>query len=105
EPFRPVRERLQRNVALNGFSTVDVFESALGATAGSGHLREPVNSSNAGTARLSDSPMEGTSPVRVTTLDAALEGREPALVKVDVEGHEAEVFEGARQLLSRPEAP
>jgi FkbM family methyltransferase len=39
--------------------------------------------------------------VRVSTLDAELAGGTPAVVKIDVEGAELEVLEGAAQTLSR----
>jgi len=38
--------------------------------------------------------------VQVSTLDAELAGREPALVKIDVEGAELAVLQGGRQLLA-----
>lgn len=40
-------------------------------------------------------------PVVVTTLDHVVDGESPAMVKVDVEGFETKVFEGAEDLLSR----
>ena len=39
--------------------------------------------------------------VTVSTLDAELAGREPAVVKIDVEGAELQVLEGARETLAR----
>jgi FkbM family methyltransferase len=41
------------------------------------------------------------------TLDSVIEstGRKPALLKIDVEGHEAHVLRGARSLLRGPDAP
>jgi FkbM family methyltransferase len=45
----------------------------------------------------------GTLPVDLLTLDGYVErtGREPTVVKIDVEGHEREVLRGARRTLER----
>jgi FkbM family methyltransferase len=39
--------------------------------------------------------------VEVSTLDAELQGREPTVVKIDVEGNELAVLEGGREVLGR----
>jgi FkbM family methyltransferase len=105
EPYAPVRARLLRNVALNEFSHVEVVPLCVGARAGTAYLAPPACEQNAGTAEMRTEQSPGSTPASVVPLDEALHGRTPALVKVDVEGHEAEVFAGASALLSSEDAP
>ncbi len=104
EPLASVRERLLRNLSLNGVANVDVRCEAVGSSNGPAFLRAP-EPGNAGTARLQDAPSANAAPVPCVTLDEALDGGVPALIKVDVEGREQDVFAGARRLLARDDAP
>lgn len=86
---------LQENVALNRLQNIELRHVAVGAAAG--------------TARLSDDRRDdmnridgGTLPVVVARLDDVITDARPvALLKVDVEGYEKFVFEGAPALLQR----
>ncbi len=93
-PFEPNPENvklLKRNAEINHL-TIEVQECALGSSEGTANL-----SQNGATSRISD--MKGvTVPVR--TLDS-LDLQQADLLKVDVEGHELEVFRGARKTLAR----
>jgi len=88
------------------FPAVDCRELAVGAEPGSaefchfraldgwsGLRRSPEISDEQGRPELIT--------VRVSTLDAELSGRTPAVVKIDVEGAELMVLEGARELITR----
>jgi len=101
EPFPPVREDLLANLALNDLD-VTVVDSALSDAAGEATFevldRDVLN-------RLA--PGGGTTgiTVRVTTLDELVGGDPPALIKIDVEGSELRVMQGARRLLTGAAAP
>lgn len=75
---RPERARFCHFTTLDGWS---------------GLQRNPAVSDQQGAPQYID--------VEVSTLDAELEGRRPAVVKIDVEGAELAVLEGARGLLER----
>ncbi len=99
EPFPPVREDLEDNLALNELD-VTVVDSAVSDAAGEATFevldRDVLN-------RLA--PDGGGSgggiTVPVTTLDALVGDDVPALIKIDVEGSELLVMKGARRVLAR----
>jgi FkbM family methyltransferase len=78
---------------------IEAFRTALGAAEGTGQLATGDHfATNRSIARLVEDEEEGI-PVRITTLDHALEGRTAAVVKIDVEGSTHKVLEGARESL------
>jgi FkbM family methyltransferase len=106
EPNPAARRQLEANVALNGCDNVLVSAAAVAAEPGEALLHVPATSdpsfSSLGGGRFAEGE-----PVRVptTTLDAEVgaAGLSPAFVKVDVEGAELGVLDGAeRTLASRP---
>lgn len=102
EPEPRTAERLRRNVELNGLTNVHVEQCALGAAEGISYLRAP-DPLEPGLATIIDDGAT-IAKVRVRTLDeyAAANGIEGiALLKIDVEGAEAQVLEGAGGLLDR----
>jgi FkbM family methyltransferase len=98
EPYEKAFRVLERNVELNGLSKrVMVLRKAAGRSAGRGRLEIPPEG-NWGKARLLP---EHDGAIEIIRLDD-LKLRGPvALVKIDVEGMEADVLEGARRLLKR----
>jgi FkbM family methyltransferase len=90
-------EYLKRNVALNGLSNVTMRNCALGKTNGTADLLEcPGDDSQSCVAHG-----KGAIAIPMISLDDALpHERTVALLKIDVEGYEKFVLEGARHLLS-----
>jgi FkbM family methyltransferase len=97
EPHPRTFGYLQQNIRLNRRENIRALNCAVGATAGTLSFSDlDADDRNAVIDR-------GGLQVRVETLDALLDDRpEPiALLKVDVEGFEKYVFEGARRVLER----
>ena len=105
EPLSENAERIRLNAGLNGFDHVRIHQVALGDADGEADFR----TSHAPTwGRLSDAGVtpeqSGVTRVPVRRLDSMVvtDGLpDPSLIKIDVEGAEAQVLTGARQLLAR----
>lgn len=89
---------LQRNAALNGFA-IDIHPYAVGA-------REelvaynPIEGNGSISALGDTFPTEGQQVLRTVTLDGALGGRHVDAIKMDVEGAEGLVLDGAETILA-----
>ncbi len=103
EPHPVVRRRLRQNIALNNLSNVHVCTSALGPVAGTATLHSAVTG-NEGWGSLAPHPELGgqTYTVEVKTLDNyAANLPQIHLIKVDAEGSDYGVLEGARGTIQR----
>jgi FkbM family methyltransferase len=107
EPLAENFEALLDNVTANGWTDIEVYPVALGAAAGLSVLY------GAGTGASLVKRWSGTSEVwqrrvPLSTLDRLLAGflpGEPLLIKIDVEGFERAVLDGADATLRRRPAP
>ena len=104
EPNPSLVSRLRQTIARNGVANVSIFETALGADAGTVRL---IAGEHHGTNRISvgdEAPSEKEVPL--DRADDLLRGRIPdgvaAFVKIDVEGAEFGVLKGMPLLLERP---
>ena len=98
EPRPMNREFLLRHLRVNAVTNVTVLETGVAAEAGT---RRFAIDTGSGTGHLSE---EGELEIRTVSLDEEIgAGRlpEPDLVKIDVEGAEAEVLEGMRETVRR----
>jgi FkbM family methyltransferase len=96
EPLPRNLDYLRRHLALNRCGNVTIVEAAVSDWPG----RSAMQAVSSAGAQLNAA---GTIAVRTTTLDALVfeEGlRPPSLLKLDVEGEEARVLEGARRTLT-----
>lgn len=108
EPSPRERRRLQANLAINGLTNVKVHPAALGRAAGRSTLRI-AGASHSGHNTLGGFMYAGTVheesvEVDVVTLDQAVAEEKLArldLLKIDVEGSEAEVLNGADGVLRK----
>ena len=104
EPDPEVVQRTRRNVSLNNLANVRVIGAALSDEAGEMRLFRPSPwDTNRARASLTHYRYltGATATVPVTTVDAACAGAPVALIKIDVEGHEAAVVRGAADTISR----
>jgi FkbM family methyltransferase len=95
EPHPENVKALERNVAANGLANVVVVPKAVSSRSGAARLTH----GDRATARLHDGPGHD---VRTIALDEFVDEHAalvPAVVKIDVEGHELDVLEGARRTL------
>jgi FkbM family methyltransferase len=99
---------LQQNISANNLKNVEVFPCAVGASEGSAMLGL-YKSSNRGRHSILDTTAKAQVKVPLRTLDeiASSSGSSVqswSLLKIDVEGYEAFVIDGAKKTLPRVEA-
>jgi FkbM family methyltransferase len=101
--FEPVPRTfavLMQNVWANDIAgRVDARQCGVGREAAMLHFTTELGSMN----HVVQQPADRTVEVPVATLDQLLEGRVPRVIKVDVEGFESAVIDGARATLSHPD--
>jgi FkbM family methyltransferase len=96
EPAAETLPALYRNLALNGIEA-EVIEAVVSDRPGALAFSVGEGTKNRVVA-------EGGATRPAVTLDAALAGRAPTLVKIDVEGHEAAVCRGGPESLATAQA-
>jgi FkbM family methyltransferase len=102
EPAHETAEVLIDNVRLNRLEAlVSVRTLALGAQPGTAHFTTDLDTVNHVVVD-GDEVSTPTTCVEVVTLDDELDGRTPVLMKIDVEGCEGPVLDGASRILQSP---
>jgi FkbM family methyltransferase len=104
EPNRAVIGRLQEHIALNGVTGVEIHEAAAGAKPHKAALLLGAPGYDALTSVVAAQPsvQKSGNEIDVVTLDDTLSfDGQPLVIKIDVEGYELEVLEGAQRLLAR----
>ena len=85
---------MKRNISINRFTNVDLFEVAIGAAAGTVGLHSGINSGVTVTE-------EGAYQVPLLPLTEVAGDRRVDFIKIDVEGYEGQVLEGAWEIIVR----
>jgi FkbM family methyltransferase len=100
EPAPRAYAALQDNLRLNNLAAlVEARSEAVGGAPGRRAITVDLDTVNH---LLDGAPSAASTQVTITTLDAALAGRQPNVLKIDVEGYETAVIEGAAQTLRSP---
>ena len=103
EPEEENFRLLQRNIALNRYDNVEVFQLAAGAEnmEASMYLSRHSNLHSLVTPTESS---QATQPTTVVTVDQFLADKpRPSFIRMDVEGYEYEVLLGMEKILERPD--
>jgi len=108
EPVPSTLKRLEKNITLNGLEhLVTIWGCALTAHAGFVEMITDADSTNQ-IIRNYSAKKRVSAPDNITTVpalsaDEIFENEKPIAAKIDVEGHEASLFEGADALISSPD--
>jgi FkbM family methyltransferase len=100
EPIPATFDHLVANVRLNGLESL-VTAHRVGLSDRNGTLRFTTDHGTINHVLAATENLAGTD-IEVVTLDSILAGVSPALIKIDVEGHELAVLNGAGRTLGSP---
>ena len=101
EPAPRSFSRLVANVRINNLDEkVVCLPKAVGDKSAEIYFTKDRNTMNRVAA--DDEALQNVSACEMTSLDIALDGKSPALLKIDVEGYETKVLEGAQETLRKP---
>jgi len=101
EPVPENIKLLKRNIEINQYSNIDIFQLAVGDNNGSGFIHL-FNGSNLHSMNKNNSfESKHRIPVKIITLDKFLEGKPyPNIIRMDTEGYEEEIIKGMKRTLS-----
>lgn len=102
EPEAVPRTHLQKMIALNGLSWVEVRDQAVGAAPGrvTFNVSDIIGHSSLYALPTDEQARARTIEVEVVTMDKVLNGKRLDVAKIDVEGAELDVLEGMAKLIA-----
>jgi FkbM family methyltransferase len=102
EPVSETFEILKKNIAANGLEKIVIpLNMALGEAAGEKKITYGY-AGDAGASMKTKAPIIKTQNADIITIDKFMKGKGPVdFIKMDVEGYEAEVFQGARRTIEK----
>lgn len=104
EPQRIIHQHLCANIALNGLPNVETYHAGCGARTMIMNVPEvpyfTQGKGNFGGIALTGQGQQGE-PVSIRTVDEIIGERKVHMLKIDVEGMEAEVLRGAKRMLRK----
>lgn len=101
EPIPAIFKALTRNIVLNEFETeIEAMNIGLGSEPGNLQFSADQDTVNHVLAESESARQIIETPIR--RLDDVLAGREPVVIKIDVEGFETKVIEGSQETLANP---
>jgi FkbM family methyltransferase len=104
EPNPRAADLLSKNIDLNHFSNVRIFHDAISDTIGEASMSVPSSGKTTRSSIVMEYDQGSSFGVRTSTLDAFLEGYDKIdLIKIDAEGAEVKVLEGAEKTLRKTE--
>ena len=99
EPDPGTMRHLKRNIAINSLDAlVRVFECALGSEQGEVAFTVGLDTEN----RIAAANDKNVRMISLEPLDTVIAGSQPIMIKVDVEGSEEGVLQGAKAVLANP---
>lgn len=99
EPVPNTFERLHRNMRLNSLEqTLTCVNKGVGAA--EGFIKFSTDEDTTNHALANGEHSKASVDVEIVALDSALRGSSPILIKIDVEGYESKVLEGAQEVLA-----
>lgn len=101
EPIRLTHQLLCANAAINGLGCIDCVHAALGSSDGTLMLRDLTMDAEDNYGAVSLAEVAGDVPTPVRRLDSDFHRDRLRFIKIDVEGMEAGVLDGARATIAR----
>lgn len=101
--IEPITENIKvfrKNIAINKFKQITVYESAISDRAGNREIRLAHASDSSSFAPHPTGHTLKTRVVPLTTIDAVSAGKTVGVIKLDVEGHEIPALQGAQRALT-----